>query len=79
MRKAACCPFQSLDCHMRNHSPPMVVKARSQNRRPEVRASVPVRLAEAKAAGESWRARKSAIAPIHPRSALRVSQRMMPM
>ena len=32
MRKAACCPFQTWDCHIAYHSPPIAVKPTNQIR-----------------------------------------------
>ena len=36
MRNAASWPFHALDCHIRNHSPPIVRKATSHVTKPEV-------------------------------------------
>ena len=56
MRKAASCPFHNFDSHIKNHSPPTLMKATNHNSIPSVSAAIEKRLAELKSSADVRRA-----------------------
>ena len=67
-RKAASWPFHILDCHMRNHSPPTVMKAKYHWTRPRVSPTDARPFAFFHSTAREWRAYQSLSdpAPIRP-------------
>ena len=53
-RKAACCPFQTSDCHIKNHSPPMVINPENHKIIPNVNPSIAIPLASLKPSGSYY-------------------------
>ena len=73
-RNAAPWPFQVLDCHIRNHSPPTVMNTKYHWKRPAVRPTDARTLASLQSAAGAPRALQSRSAPAPIRAQQRASQ-----